>query len=44
MDEDGKVTYGDNYTSERHLNLVNHYFADDPTKEDDPAFVSLVKK
>ena len=44
VDEDGKVTYGDNYTSERHLNLVTHYFADDPTKEDDPAFVSLVKK
>ena len=44
VDEDGKVTYGDNYTSERHLNLVTHYFADDPTKEDDPAFVSLEKK
>ena len=44
VDEDGKVTYGDNYTSERHLNLVTHYFAVDPTKEDDPAFVSLVKK
>jgi hypothetical protein len=44
VDEDGKVTYGDNYTSELHLNLVTHYFADDPTKADDPAFVSLVKK
>ena len=37
-------TFGDNYTSERPLNLVTHYFADDPTKEDDPAFVSLIKK
>ena len=44
VDEDGKVTYGDNYTGERHLNLVTHYFADDPLADDDPAFVSLVKK
>ena len=44
VDEDGKVTYGDNYTSELHLNLVTRYFADDPSAEDDPAFVSLVKK
>ena len=44
VDEDGKVTYGDNYTGARHLNLVTHYFADDPLADDDPAFVSLVKK
>ena len=44
VDEDGKVTYGDNYTSERPLNLVTHYFADDPLADDDLAFVSLVKK
>lgn len=44
VDEDGKVTYGDNYTGERHLNLVTHYFADDPLADDDPALVSLVKK
>ena len=31
------------YESERHLDLVNHYFAEDPLA-DDPAFVSLVKK
>ena len=41
--EDGTVSYGDEYTSERHLDLVNHYFAEDPLA-DDPAFVSLVKK
>ena len=44
VDDDGKVTYGDNYTGEKHLNLVTHYFADDPLADDDPAFVSLVKK
>ena len=32
------------YESERHLDLVNHYFAEDPLAKDDPAFVSLVKK
>ena len=31
------------YESERHLNLVTHYFAEDPLA-DDPSFVSLVKK
>ena len=41
--EDGTVSYGDNYESEKHLDLSSHYFAEDPT-EDDPAFVSLVKK
>ena len=44
MDEDGKVTYGENYTIERDLNLVIKYFSDDPLAENDPAFVSLVKK
>lgn len=43
-DEDGNVTYGDNYTGQRDLNLVTHYFADDPLADDDLAFVSLVKK
>ena len=32
------------YESERHLDLVTHYFAEDPLADDDPAFVSLVKK
>ncbi len=41
--DDGTVSYGDNYESERHLDLSSHYFAEDPT-EDDPVFVSLVKK
>ena len=41
--DDGSVSYGDEYESERHLDLVNHYFAEDPLA-DDPAFVSLVKK
>jgi len=31
------------YESERHLDLVTHYFSEDPLA-DDPAFVSLVKK
>ena len=44
VDEDGKVTYGENYTIERDLNLVIKYFSDDPLAENDPAFVSLVKK
>ena len=35
---------GNEYESERQLNLVFHYFADDPLTDDDPAFVSLVKK
>ena len=42
--EDGSVSYGDEYESERHLNLVTHYFAEDPLAKDDPSFVSLVKK
>ena len=32
------------YESERHLDLVNHYFAEDPLAKDDPSFVSLIKK
>jgi hypothetical protein len=40
--EDGTISYGDNYESERHLDLVTHYFSEDPLA-DDPAFVSLVK-
>ena len=42
--DDGSVSYGDEYESERHLDLVNHYFAEDPLARDDPSFVSLVKK
>ena len=42
--DDGSVSYGDEYESERHLDLVNHYFAEDPLAKDDLAFVSLVKK
>ena len=42
--DDGSVSYGDEYESERHLNLVNYYVAEDPLAKDDPAFVSLVKK
>ena len=42
--DDGSVSYGDEYESERHLDLVNHYFAEDPLAKDDPAFVALVKK
>ena len=42
--DDGSVSYGEEYESERHLNLVTHYFAEDPLAKDDPAFVSLVKK
>jgi len=34
---------GNEYESERHLNLATHYFAEDPLA-DDPSFVSLVKK
>ncbi len=41
--DNGDVSYGDEYESERHLNLVTHYFAEDPLT-DDPAVVSLVKK
>jgi hypothetical protein len=42
--DDGTISYGDNYESERHLDLSNHYFAEDPLADDDPSFVSLVKK
>ena len=42
--DDGSVSYGDEYESERHLALVNHYFAEDPLAKDDPSFVSLIKK
>ena len=42
--DNGDVSYGDNYESERHLNLVDHYFTEDPLAKDDPSFVSLVKK
>ena len=42
--DDGSVSYGEEYESERHLDLVNHYFAEDPLAKDDPSFVSLVKK
>jgi hypothetical protein len=41
--DNGDVSYGEEYESERHLNLVIHYFAEDPLA-DDPTFVSLVKK
>ena len=44
-DELGNVTYGSpNVESERHLNLVTHYFAEDPLAIADPGYVSLVKK
>ncbi len=42
--DNGDVSYGAEYELERHLDLVNHYFADDPLTVDDPSFVSLVKK
>ena len=42
--DDGSVSYGEEYESERHLDLVTHYFTDDPLTDDDLAFVSLVKK
>ena len=42
--DNGDVSYGEEYEAERHLDLVNHYFADDPLTVDDPAVVSLVKK
>ena len=41
--DNGDVSYGDEYESERHLDLVTHYLTEDPLT-DDPAFVSLVKK
>ena len=42
--DNGDVSYGEEYESERHLDLVVHYFAEDPLADDDPSFVSLVKK
>lgn len=44
-DDDNNVTYGaPNVEYELHLNLVTHYFAEDPLEEVRPEFVSLVKK
>lgn len=44
-DELGNVTYGSpNVEHQRDLNLVTHYFAEDPLAEVDPGYVSLVKK
>ena len=42
--DNGDISYGEEYESERHLDLSSHYFAEDPLVEDDPAVVSLVKK
>jgi len=42
--ETRKDNDGNEYESERHLDLSNHYFAEDPLAKDDPTFVSLVKK
>ena len=42
--DNGDISYGEEYETERELNLVTHYFAEDPLADDDPAFVSLVKK
>ena len=42
--DDGSISYGDEYESERLVSLVTHYFAEDPLADDDPDFVSLVKK
>ena len=41
--DNGDVSYGEEYESERHINMATHYFADDPLT-DDLSFVSLVKK
>ena len=35
---------GEEVESECLISLTNHYFAEDPLADDDPAFVSLVKK
>jgi len=40
--EDGSISYGDNYESERDIDLSSHYFSEDP-QETDNGFVSLVK-
>ena len=45
VDKDGNVTYGSpNVEHQRDLNLVTHYFAEDPLAIADPGYVSLVKK
>ena len=41
--DNGDVSYGENYESERHLDLSTFYFSEDPLQTDN-AFVSLVKK
>ena len=41
--DDGSVSYGAEYESERQLDLVVHYLTEDPLTND-PAFVSLAKK
>ena len=42
--ETQKNDAGENVELECPINLTNHYFAEDPLAEDDPSFVSLVKK
>ena len=42
--ETRKNDAGEEVESERLVSLTNHYFAEDPLADDDPAFVSLVKK
>ena len=42
--ETRKNDAGENVESEYPISLTNHYFAEDPLAEDDPSFVSLVKK
>ena len=42
--DNGDVSYGEEYEFERHINISRHYFTEDPLAEDDPSFVSLVKK
>ena len=42
--DNGDVSYGEEYEFERHINISGHYFTEDPLAEDDPSFVSLVKK
>ena len=41
--DNGDVSYGAEYELERHLDLVTHYFTEDPLT-DDLSLVSLVKK
>ena len=42
--ETRKNDAGEEVESECHLNLPTYYFAEDPLADDDPSFVSLVKK